>query len=56
MLFVLTSFLPFPPPVRVVGFFYDDDYVGEKPDDRLKRSPVTSRPFNKSQGVDDDGA
>jgi len=39
---------------QIVGFFYDDDYVGEKPDDRLRRSPVTSRPFSKSQGVDDD--
>lgn len=39
---------------QTVGFFYDDDYVGEKPDDRLRRSPVTSRPFSKSQGVDDD--
>jgi len=33
----------------LVGFFYDDEYVGEKPDERLKRSPVTSRPFSKSQ-------
>ena len=35
--------------LRTVGFFYDDEYVGEKPDERLKRSPVTSRPFSKSQ-------
>lgn len=34
---------------QTVGFFYDDEYVGEKPDERLKRSPVTSRPFSKSQ-------
>ncbi|KXJ14607.1 hypothetical protein AC249_AIPGENE4817 [Exaiptasia diaphana] len=39
---------------RLVGFFYEDDYVGEKPDDRLKRSPVTSRPFSKKHKTSDD--
>lgn len=39
---------------RVVGFFYDDEYVGEKPDERLRRSPVTSRPFSKMQ-VNEEG-
>lgn len=39
---------------QVVGFFYDDEYVGEKPDERLRRSPVTSRPFSKMQ-VNEEG-
>ncbi|XP_078345854.1 uncharacterized protein LOC144631321 [Oculina patagonica] len=41
---------------QTVGFFYDDEYVGEKPDDRLRRSPVTSRPFSKSQSGQNDSA
>ena len=40
---ILIVLFPLPSPVRIVGFFYDDDYVGEKPDERLRRSPVTSR-------------
>lgn len=39
---------------QIVGFFYDDEYVGEKPDERLKKSPVTSRPFSKSQSTPQD--
>ncbi|KAK3700892.1 hypothetical protein QZH41_012697 [Actinostola sp. cb2023] len=38
---------------RHVGFFYDDEYVGEKPDERLRRSPVTSRPFAKKFKTDE---
>ena len=41
--------------IRVVGFFYEDEYVGDKPDERLKNSPVTARPFSKTQpGQQDD--
>lgn len=40
---------------QVVGFFYEDEYVGDKPDERLKNSPVTARPFSKTQpGQQDD--
>ncbi|XP_048585457.1 uncharacterized protein LOC116614307 [Nematostella vectensis] len=39
---------------RFVGFFYDDEFVGDKPDERLNNSPVTRRPFAKPQVSRDD--